>query len=271
MSDTDGHLLDDKVAVVTGGGAGIGAAIVRRFREHGATVEVGEIDPARAADLGDDPAVLATVLDVRDATEVETWSRAVIDRHGRVDILVNNVGDYVRAVPFRQSEPDHWDELHGVNVLQLLLVTRVFLPTMLDAGRGSIINIHSVEGLRGYPADPVYGAYKAAAAHFTVCLAGELGRKGIRVNGLAPDLTQTPQVDYLGSTPSGSESLWEAWAPVGRVGQPDDQADAALFLASDLSRFVTGVNLPVDGGTHAYGGWFWSPSARRFTNRPLGL
>jgi NAD(P)-dependent dehydrogenase (short-subunit alcohol dehydrogenase family) len=256
---------------VTGGGAGIGEAITRRFREHGATVEIGEIDQSRLGAWTDDRDVKGTRVDVRDAEQVDAWARDVIERRGRVDVLVNNVGDYLRAVPFRQSDPGHWDALHAVNLRQLLLVTRAFLPAMLDAGQGSIINVHSVEGLRGYPADPVYGAYKAAAAHFTTCLAGELGRKGIRVNGLAPDLTQTPQVDYLGSTPAGAESLWEAWAPVGRVGEPEDQADAAVFLASDLSRFVTGVNLPVDGGTHAYGGWFWSPSARRFTNRPTGL
>lgn len=270
MDDSTG-LLRGKVAVVTGGGAGIGAAIVERFVAHGAQVEVGEIDAARAAAIDVDDAVGATVVDVRDHEAVQAWADAVTGRHGHVDVLVNNVGDYLRAVPFRQSEPEHWDALHDINLRQLFVVSHAFLPAVLAAERGSIVNVHSVEGLRGYPPDPVYGAYKAAAAHFTVCLAGELGRKGVRVNGVAPDLTQTPQVDYLGSTPNDADHLWEAWAPIGRVGQPADQADAVVFLASDLSRFVTGVNLPVDGGTHGYGGWFWSPALRRFTNRPLGL
>ncbi len=273
MDDGDNapRLLEGRVAVVTGGGAGIGEAIARRFVAHGARVEVGEIDSERISSLIDEPAITATQVDVRDADAVTAWADAVASRHDGIDVVVNNVGHYLRAVPFRQSAPEHWDALHEINLRQLFLVTRAFLPLLFTDRNASIINVHSVEALRGYPPDPVYAAYKAAAAHFTTSLAGELGRKGIRVNAIAPDLTQTPQVDYLGTTPAGSEALWEAWAPVGRVGEPDDQADVAVFLASDLARFVTGLNLPVDGGTHAYGGWFWSPTLRRFTNRPSNL
>jgi NAD(P)-dependent dehydrogenase (short-subunit alcohol dehydrogenase family) len=97
-----------------------------------------------------------------------------------------------------------------------------------------------------------------------------MGRHGIRVNGIGPDLTQTPQVDYLTGYEE-HDALWEAWAPVGRLGWPDDQARVALFLASDLSSFVTGHNVPVDGGTKAGGGWLYSPAARRFVNRPTTL
>ena len=129
--------------------------------------------------------------------------------------------------------------------------------------------MHSVEGMRGYPPEPVYGAMKAAVAAFTTDLAVAMGRHGVRVNGIGPDLTQTPQVDYLGN--DEADDNWESWAPVGRLGWPEDQARAALFLASDLSSFITGTNVPVDGGTRAGGGWFWSPAARRFVNRPTGL
>jgi NAD(P)-dependent dehydrogenase (short-subunit alcohol dehydrogenase family) len=264
------QLLSGKVACVTGGGAGIGAAIAQRFADAGAIVEIAELDAERVAAIASDR-INADVVDVREHTQVAAWASQVLTTHGTVDVLVNNVGDYIDAVPFRLSEPAHWDALHAVNLRHVLLVTRAFVDAMVDAGSGSIINVHSVEGMRAYPPDPVYGAYKAAVAHFTTCLAGELGRKGIRVNGIAPDLTQTPQVDYAGTTPAGAEHLWEAWAPVGRIGEPQDQADVALFLASDLSRFVTGLNIPVDGGTHAYGGWFWSPTLRRFTNRPPAL
>jgi NAD(P)-dependent dehydrogenase (short-subunit alcohol dehydrogenase family) len=111
---------------------------------------------------------------------------------------------------------------------------------------------------------------KAAVAHFTTCLAVQLGRRGVRVNGIGPDITQTAQVDYAGAS-EDADPLWPSWAPVGRVGWPEDQARVALFLASDLSSFVTGHNIPVDGGTRAGGGWFWSPSERRFVNRPRGL
>jgi NAD(P)-dependent dehydrogenase (short-subunit alcohol dehydrogenase family) len=160
--------------------------------------------------------------------------------------------------------------MYEINLLHVFAVTRAFLPAMIAAHSGSIVNVHSVEGLRGYPGDPVYGAMKAAVAAFTTDLAVNVGRHGIRVNGIGPDLTQTPQVDYLGGA-DDDEDLWEAWAPVGRVGWPEDQARVALMLASDASSFVTGHNVPVDGGTLAGGGWFWSPGRRRFVNRPQGL
>ena len=148
-------------------------------------------------------------------------------------------------------------------------MTHAFLDAMIEGGGGSIVNVHSVEGLRGYPGDPVYGAMKAASAHFTTCLAVQMGRHGIRVNGIGPDLTQTPQVDY--APVSEYDHMWESWAPVGRLGWPEDQARVALFLASEMSGYVTGHNIPTDGGTKAGAGWFWSPSASRFVNRPVTL
>jgi NAD(P)-dependent dehydrogenase (short-subunit alcohol dehydrogenase family) len=160
--------------------------------------------------------------------------------------------------------------MYDVNLLHVLAVTRAFIDSMIDHGGGSIVNVHSVEGMRGYPRDPVYGAMKAAVAHFTTCLAVQMGRHGIRVNGIGPDLTQTPQVDYLTGW-EDSDQLWPSWAPVGRLGWPEDQARVALFLASDVSGFVTGHNIPVDGGTKAGGGWFFSPSEGRFANRPRSL
>jgi NAD(P)-dependent dehydrogenase (short-subunit alcohol dehydrogenase family) len=111
---------------------------------------------------------------------------------------------------------------------------------------------------------------KAAAGHFTTSLAAGYGRKGIRANGIGVDLTQTPQVNYKAGFEE-HENLWESWAPVGRLGWPADQARVALFLASDMSAFVTGHNVPVDGGTKAGGGWFFSPTAERFVNRPKNL
>ena len=269
-------LLDGKVAVVTGGGSGgIGGAIARLFAEHGALVEIAEVDPARAEESRADidhagGAARAHVVDVTDEEAVAGFAEAVLGHHGRVDVLVNNVGDYRPLVRFVKSSPDSWTEMYKINFLHFLLVTRAFLPSMVERRSGSIVNIHSVEGLRGYPGEPVYGAMKAAAAHFTTCLAGEQGRNGIRVNGIGPDLTQTPQVDYITGFEEHDE-LWEAWAPIGRLGWPEDQARVALFLASDQSAYITGHNIPVDGGTKTGAGWFWSPSARRFTNRPTTL
>jgi NAD(P)-dependent dehydrogenase (short-subunit alcohol dehydrogenase family) len=269
------RLLDGRVAVVTGGGDGIGAAISALFAEHGALVEMAEADADRAARTrrlieAAGGRVRAHVVDVTDPDGVEHLTAEVLRFHGHVDILVNNVGDYRPLVRFEESTPESWDAMYRINLLHVLALTRAFIGSMTDRGRGSVINVHSVEGLRGYPGDPVYAAMKAAVAHFTTSLAVTVGRLGIRVNGIGPDLTQTPQVDYVTGS-DDREDLWASWAPVGRHGWPDDQARVALFLASDLSGFVTGHNIPVDGGTKAGGGWFYSPTAGRFVNRPKNL
>jgi NAD(P)-dependent dehydrogenase (short-subunit alcohol dehydrogenase family) len=269
------RLLDGKVAVVTGGGAGIGGAISRLFAEHGARVEIAEIDPQRGADKQAEIAAAGGtarthVVDVTKEADVARLADVVLAEHGHVDVLVNNVGDYRPLVRFRESNRESWTAMWEINFLHIVAVTRAFLDSMIEHGGGSIVNFHSVEGLRGYPGEPVYGAMKAGAAHFTTNLAVQMGRHGIRVNGIGTDLTQTPQVDYM----TGYEEhidLWPSWAPVGRLGWPEDQARVALFLASDMSAYVTGHNIPVDGGSKAGGGWFFSPKERRFVNRPKHL
>lgn len=268
-------LLAGRVAVVTGGGVGIGGAIARLFAEHGALVEIAEVDPDRAAAVVADikaagGTARAHVVDVTTESGVASLAAAVLAEHAHVQVLVNNVGDYRPLVRFAQSSPSSWKAMYDVNLFHIFAVTHAFLPSMVDGGGGVIVNVHSVEGLRGYPGEPVYGAMKAAAAAFTTDLAVTMGRHGIRVNGIGPDLTQTPQVDYLTGWEE-HDHLWPSWAPVGRLGWPEDQARVALFLASDLSSFVTGHNIPVDGGTKAGGGWFWSPAEGRFVNRPRGL
>jgi NAD(P)-dependent dehydrogenase (short-subunit alcohol dehydrogenase family) len=268
--------LDGRVAVITGGGSGgIGGSIAALFARHGALVEIAEIDPVRAEESvaaieAAGGAARAHVLDVGDPAEAKRLASLVLEHHGRCDVLVNNVGDFRPLVRFEKSGPESWDAMIRVNLYHFYAVTQAFLGSMIEHKKGSIINIHSVEGMRGYPGEPVYGSLKAAVAHFTVCLAVQQGRNGIRVNGIGPDLTQTPQVDYLTGF-EASEHLWSSWAPVGRLGWPEDQARVALFLASDQSSYVTGHNIPVDGGTKAGGGWFWSDKERRFANRPKGI
>ncbi len=268
-------LLDGKVCVVTGGGGGIGRGISTLFAEHGAIVEIAEIDAEKANSTVDEIVASggkarAHVVDVSDENDVAILKKSILETHEQVDVLVNNVGDYRPLVRFLDSSPDSWNDMYNINLHHVFLVTHAFLQSMVDGNGGSIINVHSVEGTRGYPGDPVYGAMKAAVNHFSTCLASGFGRHGVRVNGIGVDLTQSDQVDYI----SGYEDvdhLWEAWAPVGRLGWPEDQARVALFLASDLSSFITGHNIPVDGGSHAGGGWFFSPAAKRFVNRPKTL
>lgn len=260
--------LEGRVALVTGGGAGIGRAVCERLASEGAIVEIAEIDAARGAEAA---AAIgrarAAALDVCDAAAVNAWVGDVRARHSRIDVLVNNVGHYLKSRPFAESDPEHWQALHRINLEHIFYVTRAALPALRASGTGSIVNVASVEGLRGYPPDPVYGAYKAAVVHFTKCLALELAPE-VRVNAIAPDLTQSLQVDYERWVPEAERHKWRLWAPLGRPGTPSDQADVVAFLASDDARFVTGHVIPTDGGSVAAGGWFRSDRAKRWVNRP---
>lgn len=271
-----GPLLVGRVAVVTGGGGGIGAATAKLFAHHGAQVVIADIDPElgqRTVDEITAPggSALAVVADVRDSDQITDLKRAVLDRFGRVDVLVNNVGHFLRHPGnFVETDPQLWDELYRINLHHVFAVTHAFLPTMIGQRCGAIVNVSSVEGLRGYPEDPVYAAFKAAVIHFTRSLAVQVGRDGVRVNAIGPDVTETLQVPYSQWLSDDEQTQWPQWVPVGRMGLPEDQASAILFLASDLSAFVTGHTIPTDGGTGAAGGWFRSSrrADREWTNRP---
>ena len=265
--------LTGQVAVVSGGGGGIGGATAFALAAAGAHVVVAEIDEQRAKDNVEriraaghraDP----VVVDVTKQEDVARLAAGVLDEFGGADILVNNVGHYLQPRPFVDSDAAHWDALHAVNVVHVFACSRAFLPAMVERGRGSIVNVTSVEGLRGYPPDPVYGAYKAAITHFTRCLALEVAPHGVRVNAIAPDVTQSLQVDYDAMVAEDLRDRWPVWVPVGRVGEPEDSADVVVFLASPLSRFVTGQVIPTDGGTLVAGGWFRTTKSGRWTNRP---
>jgi 2-hydroxycyclohexanecarboxyl-CoA dehydrogenase len=272
-----GPLLSDRVAVITGGGGGIGAAAARLFATHGATVVLAEIDEARGTATVDDIRAAGgqascVVTDVRVSDQVTALRDAVLAEHGRVDVLVNNVGHWLRFMgDFVDTDPELWQALYDINLRHVLAVTHAFLPSMIERQAGSVINVSSIEGLRGYPPDPVYGALKAAVVQFTRCLAVQVGRHGVRVNGIAPDVTESLQVPYSRMVPEDQQHLWPVWVPVGRMGVPDDQARVLLFLASDLSAFVTGHTIPTDGGTGAGGGWFRTTTRRgsSWTNRPV--
>jgi 2-hydroxycyclohexanecarboxyl-CoA dehydrogenase len=270
-------LLSDRVAVVTGGAAGIGAATARLFAEHGADVVIADIDAdlARAtataiAESGGSASVVVT--DVRDPDQVARLARTVLDQSGRVDVLVNNVGHWLRHPGnFVGTDPRLWDELYRINLHHVFLVTRAFLPAMAGRHTGAIVNVSSIEGIRGYPEDPVYAAFKSAVNAFTRSLAVQVGNDGVRVNAIAPDVTESLQVPYSQWLSADEQVQWPQWVPVGRMGLPEDQARVILFLASDLSGFVTGHIIPTDGGTGAAGGWFRSTrrADRQWTNRPI--
>jgi NAD(P)-dependent dehydrogenase (short-subunit alcohol dehydrogenase family) len=263
-------LLDGKVAVVTGGGGGIGRGISEQFASEGAAVVVAEIDAARADEvaqaIGD--RCTGVVVDVTTDAGARRAVDAAADVYGGIDILVNNVGHYGGPrVPFHEQSDDEWQHLHDVNLGHVLLCTRAAIPLMLERGGGSIINISTIEAFRGIPGRAVYSAYKAAITGFTRSLALDLARDQIRVNAIAPDVTETLQVPYARLVPDEQQHLIPTWVPIGRFGTPSDIAGVALFFASDLSAFVTGTTVHADGGTLAAGGWFPTQDGG-WTNRP---
>ncbi|MET4049232.1 MULTISPECIES: SDR family NAD(P)-dependent oxidoreductase [unclassified Rhodococcus (in: high G+C Gram-positive bacteria)] len=267
MTDTDallGQLLIGKSAIVTGGAQGIGAAISRLFAAHGAAVVVVDNDVAAAALAREVPAITAVIADATDpAVALDLAAH-------QPDILVNNVGHFLRPpITFVEADPSEWVQLGEINLGHAMRATHAVLPGMIERERGgSIINLTTVEAHRGIPGHTVYATYKAALRHFTRSLALEVGPHGIRVNNIAPDLIETPQVPYTNLVAEQDRHRWPRWAPLGGPGTPHDVAGPALFLASEMSRYVTGTTLHVDGGSDAAGGWFARPNGT-WTNRPL--
>lgn len=267
-------LLDGKVAIVTGGGGGIGRGVSERFGAEGARVVVAEIETERAeqtatAVTSAGGEALAVVADVRDAEAVDDMVQRTIEAFGRVDVLVNNVGHYLQpSREFHTSAPDDWNDLYRTNLEHVLLCTRAVLPHLVEQGDGgSIVSVATVEAIRAMPGMAVYSAFKAGILAFTRSIALEYGQYGVRANAIAPDVTETIQVPYSQWVKPEDERLIPIWVPVGRFGAPADVAGTVLFLASDLSSFVTGATVPTDGGTLMAGGWFRTEEGR-WTNRP---
>ncbi|MBO9378023.1 glucose 1-dehydrogenase [Sphingomonas histidinilytica] len=261
-----------KAVLVTGGGAGIGRATAEAFKAAGARVATIEIDPSRAeearAALGDD--ALVVVGDVTDAAAVADLSAQVDAAFGGLDVLVNNVGDFLMlAKPFDQLSDAEIARLYATNLGQVFGVTRAMIPLLRRKGAGgSIVSVSSIEGFRGIPHCAVYAACKAGLTGFTQSLALELGPEGIRVNLIAPETTDTPQVPVSLMIPEEHRRHIPNWIPLGRFGTPQDMASGILFLASPHAAWITGTALHIDGGALAAAGWYRDPRGT-WTNLPV--
>ncbi|MBE1530843.1 SDR family NAD(P)-dependent oxidoreductase [Actinomadura algeriensis] len=259
-----------RTSVVTGGALGIGGAISRRLAAAGDLVVLNDIDPEAAdrtrADIESAGGRCVTVIgDIVDDPTVAEVARVA----GRADVLVNNVGDFRPAAPsFQDSTPDQWQRLYELNLLHVFKLTHALLPAMIEHGSGAIVNNSTVEAFRGIPQHPVYSAFNAGVSAFTRSLAVAVGRHGVRVNAIAPDLADTEQTPASWMLRGYDPDLMHTWVPMARFGRPDDYAAVVAFLASDEARFVTGHTVPVDGGTLAASGWFVRADDQGWTNRP---
>ncbi len=246
--------LANKVALVTGGGSGIGRAICQRFAREGAQVVAADIVEARAQETvaliqqagGNARAVRA---DVSNWDEVQAMVQETLAAYGRVDILVNNaaIGSQNDILTYG---PEFWDHVLAVVLKSVFLCSKAVLPNMLERRSGVIVNISSVNGLTGLGDEP-YSAAKAGVINLTKNLAITYGPRGVRANAICPGTVRTPiWADRVAQDPHIFEKL-AAWYPLGRVAEPEDVANAALFLASDEASFVTGEVMLVDGGLMA--------------------
>ena len=251
-----------KTVLVTGGGVGIGRGIAEAFADAGAEVIIAEIDPVRADEVRAAlPAARVITCDVRDRTVPARLAEGIAAASGKLDVLVNNVGHFVHALPFDTLKDAQADEILDVNLGQLLRMTRAMLPLLRAAAPGSsIVSVTSIEAYRGIPYCSVYAAAKAGIAGFTRSLALELAPEGIRVNDIAPETTDTPQVALDVMIPPENRANMDKWIPLGRFGTPADCAGAALYLASPLAAWVTGTAIHVDGGALAAAGWTRTPA-----------
>jgi 3-oxoacyl-[acyl-carrier protein] reductase len=259
--DPASALLTDRVAIVTGAAVGIGEAIATAFGRFGAHVAVCDRDVANLDTTADaieatGRRVVAGELDVRDGDAVAAFLETVRRELGPVDVLVNNAGGGFHA-GFVDVNDKGQDSLIRENFVSVAHFSRGVVPLAAERG-ASIINITSIEAHRAAPGFAIYSAMKAAVANLTKSLALELGPRRIRVNCIAPDVIPTPGVGDLGGVHT----------PLPLEGHVDDVAGAAVYLASDLSRFVTGTTVHVDGGNLAAGGWHRTDDGVYTTHTP---
>lgn len=255
-----------KVVIVTGGALGIGAGISSAFAQAGASVAIADVNEAAANEQAEQltsagNTAMSVIGDVSRAQDAGWIIDAVIDRFGRLDVLVNNAGihpmdSFVRA---EDTSEELWDRILGINLKGVFLMSKHALPEIRRSGGGVIVNIASVQGLQSMPGVPAYAASKGGVLSLTRNLALDYAPDKIRVVAICPGVVES-EIVRAGARSEGGDvqanlKRYGSLHPVGHIGQPSDIASAAMFLASDEARFITGEHLCVDGGLMALGAW----------------
>lgn len=252
-TETGTGRFSGRVVIITGAGTGIGAATARRFAREGASVVLcgqrqEKLDAVAASCAGE---TLAQAGDVSSLPDMEHLARATLERFGRIDVLVNNAGFTVMG-GFLDHGPEEWRKVMGAGVDGVFHATRAILPHLLKT-HGNVVNVSSVSGLGGDWGLSFLNASKGAISNLTRSLALEFGPRGVRVNAVNPGLALTEATSALKQDAALMAKFAER-IPLGRGAEPEEVADVIAFLASEDARYVTGVNLPVDGGSHASNG-----------------
>ena len=229
--------LKDRVIFVTGAASGIGAATAAACRAAGAIVAGADRAEVEGVDL-------ALKLDVSDETSVTAAVANIVEAYGRIDGLANCAGISVQG-PVTMMRMEDWDRALSVNLTGTMLCARAAIPEMMKTGKGSVVNISSVYGLTGGPGNTPYNVSKAGVAQLTKCMAADYGAAGIRVNSVCPGYIKTPMVDMLAGQ---IEQNFINMHLLRRAGEPEEVANVIRFLLSDQASYVTGANIPVDGG-----------------------
>ena len=267
-SDID---LTGQVALVTGGGGGIGRSCALCLADMGADIAIVDVIPDRCAEVAEQVTkrgrkAIQFPLNVMDAEALQAAVAETGKQFGRLDILVNNAGGVTKRA-FADLKPANWQRHIALNLISNLAATQAAIPIMIAGGRGgAIINVTSIEGSRAAPGYAVYAACKAGINNLTRTLALELAEHGIRVNAIAPDYTITPGLtgNFTGPVADTAKikfspeqlEVTRRRTPLGRAGIDEECGQLAVFLASRMSSYITGTVIPIDGGTWASSGWF---------------
>ncbi len=244
--------LENMKCVVTGGASGIGAATVRRFVREGADVCILDRDLVSAERLASECGgeTFALELDVRQETAVRRAAERVLSRWGVIDVLVNNAGSELNKT-YDETTMDEWDRVLDTDLKGPWLLCKYFVPSMVEHGAGSVINVSSLNGLVGFPLSTAYGSAKGGLVVFTKDMAIELATSGVRINCVCPGVIQTPMMErWTDLMPDKAEAkaMLRGVMPIGRMGTAEEVAGAILFFASEDSSLCQGAVLSVDGG-----------------------